>query len=272
MNQTRLFLGASAVLGLAAWVGLSLGQVPRPNAPRPATPPASLLTPAQERSANTVQDKSPFARGGLFTYRPSKTEQLFAWTLQPKLPANTIAARDYLVMVSMAATQSGEGYLASLQIVDQLIKRAGDRDRISVWLLSAGQATVALTDEFFSPKDESGAKKLKKALQKLHEAYPVGDTDLKDGLARALATFEVAENRQRILLFLGDGQSTHNVLDADGRFELARQMVEKKVAFFPVPLGMHLHAENLHGLANSTGGIVAEQLEHEARAEDVNAH
>ena len=37
---------------------------------------------------------------------------------------------------------------------------------------------------------------------------------------------------------------------------IAKQMVERKIAFFPVPLGIQLDPKMLHGLAHSTGGIV----------------
>ena len=33
-------------------------------------------------------------------------------------------------------------------------------------------------------------------------------------------------------------------------------MVERQVTFFPIPLGRHLHPDNLHGLATGSGGTV----------------
>ncbi|HEX3314777.1 MAG TPA: hypothetical protein VHR72_07805, partial [Gemmataceae bacterium] len=271
MTKARLLLSLSAVLGLAAtgWCqGPTARFTSRPAAPKPATAP-SLSTPDQERSGNAAQDKSPFAKLGVFTYRPTKADQDFVLELQPQLPASTVAGRDYLVMMSVAATQAGEGYLASTQIVNQMIKLVGPKDRLSIWTIAAGDATRPLTNEFMNPRDEKAAKLFKKAQEKLRAEYPAGDTDLKGGLLKALAAFDGAENRQRILLFLGDGLSTHNVLSNDDRFELAKLLVEKRVAFFPVPLGLRLDPENLHGLANGTGGTVLRTMVGSEKLDDV---
>ena len=271
MTKARLLLSLSALLGLAA-TGWCQGPMPRfasrPAAPKPAAAP-SLSTPDQERLGNAAQDKSPFAKLGLFTYRPSKTEQVFAFELQPQLPASTVAGRDYLVMMSVAATQAGEGYLASTQIVDQMIKLVGPKDRLSIWTIAAGDSTRALTKEFMSPRDEASAAAFKKAQEKLRAEYPAGDTDLKGGLMKALDAFDGSENRQRILLFLGDGLSTNNVLSGDDRFELMKLLVEKRVAFFPVPLGLRLDPNNLHGLANGTGGTVLRTMVGSEKLDDV---
>ena len=140
-------------------------RVPPPR-PKPATAQACRRR-DQERSGNAAQDKSPFAKPGIFTYRPTKTEQVFAGGLQPVLPASTVAGRDYLVMMSVAATQAGEGYLASTQIVDQMIKLIGPNDRLSVWTIAAGDATRPLTKEFMNPRDKTSAELFKKAQAKL---------------------------------------------------------------------------------------------------------
>jgi tetratricopeptide (TPR) repeat protein len=277
MTKSRLLVSLTALLGLAA-TGWCQGPMPRlvsrpvapaANAPKSTAP--SLSTPDQERSGNAAQDKSPFAKVGIFTYRPDKagTQQVFALELEPHLPASTVQGRDYLVMMSVAATQAGEGYLASTQIVDQMIKLIGPKDRLSIWTIAAGDSTRAITSEFMNPRDERSANLLKKAQEKLRAEYPAGDTDLKAGLLKALASFDGAENRQRILLFLGDGLSTHSVLSNDERFDLARQFVEKRVAFFPVPLGLRLDPENLHGLANGTGGMVLRTTVGSEKLDDV---
>src|SRR5207248_83270 len=86
--------------------------------------------------------------------------------------------------------------------------------------------------------------------------FPAGDCDLKNGLAKASVSFDGAESRQRILLYLGDGQSTHNPIEAADRQALIQDMVKGRIAFFPVPLGLQLNPDNLHGLATGTGGTV----------------
>src|SRR5262249_19151696 len=100
------------------------------------------------------------------------------------------------------------------------------------------------------------AKVFKAAVDKLREQYPAGDTDLKHALTRALATFDAGADRQRVVVYLGNGMSTHNPLTAADRDALGKQMADRRVTFFPVPLGRHPPPDNLHGLATATGGAV----------------
>src|SRR5439155_5389699 len=99
-------------------------------------------------------------------------------------------------------------------------------------------------------------KQIQTGLKELDKEYPAGDCDLKATLARAIETFEPSEDRQQVLLYLGDGQSNHTPVTSADRNWLAKKMVERKIGFFPVPLGRTLSPENLHGLATGTGGIV----------------
>src|SRR4051794_36083079 len=119
--------------GLMGGANPAEAQTSRSTAPRPATTDIRVITPRQERADAEAQAQSPFARAGLFTYRPAPDQQLFALNLQPQLPPDQAHGRDVLVLLSLAATQAGEGWLASLQIVDQLLQHAGPNDRLDIW-------------------------------------------------------------------------------------------------------------------------------------------
>jgi len=200
---------------------------------------------------------SKFAETALLTYKTLEGETLFALQVKPDLKAPPRRPRDYVIMVSSAATQGGEGWIASQQIAQEIIAKADDTDRIALWAFSTpdNKATFSLTRGLVSPRGD--AKNLADALQELKvKNYPSGDTDLKHALRKALSSFDGKEGRQRIVLFLGDGLSTHNPLVAADRQALCKEMVERQIAFFPVPLGVQLSPENLHGLATGTGGAV----------------
>src|SRR5262249_3448447 len=94
------------------------------------------------------------------------------------------------------------------------------------------------------------------ALKALDDQYPSGVSDLKTALHQAVDTFEKNDDRQLVVLYLGDGQSNHTPLTAADRTALCKKMVERKVAFFPIPLGRPMDPNNLHGLATGTGGLV----------------
>ncbi|MEI7685346.1 MAG: vWA domain-containing protein, partial [Planctomycetota bacterium] len=258
MTNARRLLSVGAFLGLVGVVSLTHGEPGRPvKTPQITAVPSYLSTPAQERNIDNSLDESRFSKGGVFTYRPRQEEQLFAVALKPALAASAVKGRDYLVMVSLSATQSGEGWQASTRIAESIVEMAGENDRVSLWTVGTPNVTKTLSKgEFLAPKNADDLKKLQAALEKLKTNYPAGDTDLKVGISKAAESFDGSESRQRILVFLGDGQSTHNPLSADDRFALCQELVAKKVGFFPVPLGSQVHPENLHGLATGTGGLV----------------
>src|SRR6476659_7617043 len=116
MTKAPRLVGVCTVLALLAGDRPVAGQATRPTPPRPA---ATGLSAQQRRAADDVNDKSPFASGGLFTYRPAPTRQIFALALQPQLSKSEPDGRDFVVLMSLAANQAGEGWLASMQIIEQ---------------------------------------------------------------------------------------------------------------------------------------------------------
>jgi len=267
MTKAIRLVGVCTLLGVLAGDRLTAGQPTRPMPPRPA---ATGLSPQQQRAAEEANDKSPFAQVGVFTYRPAPTRQIFALSLRPELPGSQPEGRDFLVLMSLAANQAGEGWLASMQIVEQMALRVGPQDRVSLWTIGTPEVTKPVLEMgFFSPRDAVGQKRYEKLKAALQKTFPAGDTDLKSSLTRAIDSFEDSPRRQRIILFLGDGQSTHNPMDNEDRFGLVQKMVERKIAFFPVPLGVHVDARNLHGLATGSGGLVLRTQVGEEALDDV---
>src|SRR5260370_1096077 len=72
--------------------------------------------------------------------------------------------------------------------------------------------------------------------QKRKDELRLGDTDLKEGLRRAVASFEPERSRQRVLVFIGDGMSTHSRMTETDRARVCQEMVKSEIAFFPIPL------------------------------------
>src|SRR5262249_55245442 len=83
---------------------------------------------------------------------------------------------------------------------------------------------------------------------------PLGAVDLKKCISQALASVEVMASRRRALIYLGDGKSVANPLDATDRSDLAEALIKKQMPFHAVPLGPRIDSTNLHGLISSTGG------------------
>ena len=195
--------------------------------------------------------------GSAHSYQPVKGDAYFALQVQPKLEPAPARPRDYLIMLSTAATQGGPSWAAGHQIADGIIETAKESDRISLWTVNEPKATKNLTKDFLLAKDTAEGRRLKEALKQYRDKeFPAGTTDLKHALAEAIRSFDDSRDRQRIILFLGDGLSTFNLMSEAERQAIARKMVERRIAFFPVPLGVQVNPTTLHGLASSTGGVV----------------
>jgi tetratricopeptide (TPR) repeat protein len=260
--MTKSFrLGAIAVLLAAAAIVSSshlrgqTGQAKKgsqllpPDASRPAGIQAG-------RDTEKALAQSKFDLGGVVTYQPLEGDRLFAWQFKPDLGKGTGRPRDTLIMVATTASLAGHHFFAAQQLAESLMKSGGAGDRFSLWMVSTDDAdfTRNLTKSFIDPKKEE--KQVKDAMKVLADQYPAGDCDLKKALAKAIDTFEPNDDRQLVLLYLGDGQSNAAPVSAADRTALAKKMVDRKVAFFPVPLGREMDPANLHGLATSTGGLV----------------
>src|SRR5262249_41781759 len=142
----------------------------------------------------------------------------FALQLRPKLDPGPRRPRDYLVLVSTSAGQAGAAWTASRQLAEAILKAAGLKDRVSLWCVGTPDPafTRCLTGAFLSPRAD--AKKVENAVGELTTQSPAGDTALKGALRKALGTFDADPYaRQRIVVYLGDGMSTHAPLSAADR-------------------------------------------------------
>jgi tetratricopeptide (TPR) repeat protein len=274
-TRVRRFVVVAAGLAVTALVSSSFTQgepgkgrpeAGRPEvAPRGARPGLGGLDGPEKALA-----ESKFDKGGTLTYRTLEGETYFALQLQPKLDAVPARPRDYMIVVSSSAVMAGVHWRVAGQIAEGIIKKAAPTDRVSLWVVSTPESTACLTKNLLDPKE--GAKEVKAAITELQtKIYPAGDTDLKGGLGKILASLDGQKRRQRIILFLGDGQSTHNVINPADRTALCQEMVKQNIVFFSVPLGEQMSPENLHGFATGTGGLVLRTRAQEENLDDVLA-
>lgn len=267
MTYVRRLKAVGAVLALAALVtnshvwGESAKKAPeqrRSSAPKITTEKAE--DDIAEGLANTK-----FARAAVLTYRTTGGETLFALQIKPKLDPVPERPRDYLVMVDTSASQVKAPLATARALTEALSTALNPEDRIAIWTVNTPAATRDLTRGFRSGK----SPQVSEALTALRQEIPLGDTDLKEGLKKAVARFEGDGGRQQVILFLGDGMSVHNPITANERAQLCQEMVKHAIAFYPVPLGPKLDPANLHGLASGTGGSVVRMQPGDPVAETV---
>jgi len=197
------------------------------------------------------------------TYQVRSGDTLFAWQIKPTLEAAPARPRDVLVIVDTSASQAGKPLHQARQIVSGLAGGLTADDRLNVWTLSTPAATRSLTNEFLAA-DSEGVKAAAIALTDVE--YGSGATDLKGGLAKALASMAPNRGRHQIVLFLGDGDSAFDPVSEADRVAIGSQMDANNVYFFAVPLGVKVNPSNLHGLASLTGGSVVRLQENLADA------
>ncbi len=256
MMKVRRLAAVLGGLAVTAVLSSNLWGDPTPRKDRAAT------LPGEDRRPNQPTDEAALARtkfeaGGVVTYRPEKGDLFFALQLQPRLQPVPRRPRDLVVLVSASAGQAGPAWTAARQLAKGALSAAAPGDRVALWCVSTPEPafTRCLTGGLVSPTAD--AKRVEKALAELGKQYPAGDADLKGALGRALDSLGAADPaRQRAVVYLGDGHSTHAPFSAADRALLAGRMARDGVQFFAVPLGAQPHPHNLHGLATGSGGLV----------------
>ena len=207
MKKLRRVTVVALLLAAAIVISSSLhgqsGLKPAPSRITPQNTFAPFADAAPEASA------SRFSTGGVQTYATLEGEHYFALQLAAKLEVPAPRPRDFLVMMSTAATQAGPHWIAAHQIAGGLIDNAREFDRVSLWSANEPKFTKNLSRDFLAPKDYGDKTRLTTVLKTYRDhEYPAGDTDLKSALENAIRSFDAGKDRQRILLFLGDGLST----------------------------------------------------------------
>jgi hypothetical protein len=262
MTYVRRLRAVGAILALAAVLTTSHVWGDPANKTSEKRRVGSKRTTPAKADQDFVEDlaSSKFAKGGVLTYRTTGGDVLFALQLKPKLEPAPSRPRDYLVMVDTSASQVKGPLTIATDIAAALAAQAGTQDRLAIWTVNIPEATTNLTRGFRNPQSEQ----VREALATLQKEVPLGDTDLKDGLEKAVASFSHDEERQQVIVFLGDGLSVHNPITPADRAHLSDTMIQNGITFFPVPLGPKLDPANLHGLATGTGGVVVRRSPQES--------
>jgi hypothetical protein len=254
MTYVRRLKAVGALLALAAIVtnshvwGESAHKPPEKR--RTATPNLKPEANSPDIADDLAQTK--FAQAAVLTYRTTSGETLFALQIKPQLDPVPQRPRDFLVLVDTSASQAKGPLATAVALTEALRASLQPGDRIDIATVNTPAATRDLTRGFRS----SQAPQVQDALTALQQELPLGDTDLKGGLRKAMARFEGNRDHQQVIVFLGDGMSIHNPITAGERTQLCREMVAKAIAFYAVPLGPKPDPMNLHGFATGTGGAV----------------
>ncbi len=205
-----------------------------------------------------------FAKQPVVTYVPQSGEHLFGAQLKPNLPAVSALPRDLLVLVDTSASQAGLPFGTARRLVRALTENLAAADQIDLWTVNIPEATRSLTGGFQPARSDAVAG----AVKNLETSeYASGVCDLKGAITKAIKNFDIRADRQPIVLLLGDGESAYDPITTSERYQIAQDLVNQKIAFFAVPLGLQLNPMNLHGFPSATGGMVIRMAANEKASE-----
>ena len=186
----------------------------------------------------------------LVRYTTPAGDAYFAVSLSaPNLPLRSAGSvRNYVMLVDTSASQAGQHRRQVLRVIDGFLSRLHAEDRIH--LLAVDVEQTDLTDGFVSPRSEE----FQFALRKLRQRVPLGATCLLPALEAA--SKEIAGVRPHAIVYLGDGMSTGELIDAAVLRRLTGRLRRHQIPVNGYAVGPRTDLELLGILAEQTGGLL----------------
>ena len=178
---------------------------------------------------------------------------VFALTLKPTVPAAN-GPRDVVVLVSTAASQTGDYRAKSLATLQSLLSKLEPNDRVKLMAFDLNAAP--LTHGFVAPNSPAMAT----ALSALDQRTPLGSCDLEKALDSAAKSFTGDSKSPRAIVYIGDGSSRANPLTTDQFDRVANDLLAQRAPVIAFGVGYQIQEQVLGSLASRTGGIVAPEL------------
>jgi len=191
---------------------------------------------------------------------------LFALHLKPSptRSAGTPAAdgpRDVVVLVSTAASQTGDYRAKSLATLQSVLSKLGPNDRVK--LVAFDLNATPLTQGFAAP----GSAEMAAAINALNQRTPLGSCDLEKALDTAAKGFAADSKAARAIVYIGDGSSRANVLPVEQLDRVVDDLVAQRAPVIAFGVGPRIDEQMLGVLASRTGGVVVpEQADWDASA------
>ena len=124
----------------------------------------------------------------------------FALELKPSVLA-AAGPREVVILVSTAASQTGDFRAKSLDTLKATLKRLSPQDRVK--LVAFDLDAVPLTQGFAAP----GSPEMDKAVGALELRAPLGSCDIEKALDATVKSFSGDSKTPRAANFIGDGSS-----------------------------------------------------------------
>ena len=186
----------------------------------------------------------------MHTYDKASGESYYAMSLSPNIEIPAVGAHDVLVLVDTSASQVGEYRKDAMVCLDSLLTNLGKQHRVN--LMAVDLFAVEMSDGFVSPKGEQ----IDKAIAKLNDRVALGSTDMVEILKSVAEQYAGPADRQRSVVYIGDGMSKANLLQIADYKRVVGELVSKRISVSTFAIGPQRNIQLLASLSNSTGGII----------------
>ena len=177
-------------------------------------------------------------------------ETSYALSLTADMPNKEVDAVDVVVLFDTSASQQGAYRETAIETLRSLLAGLRPSDRVQV--VAVDLNAKPLTQDFAPAQDPAIAE----ALAALGQQAPLGTTDLGGALNAAVEQFEKGDSANRAIVYIGDGISMANLLDAPTLGPIVAKLQAAHVPVSSYAVGPEIDAQLLAVLANQTGGNV----------------
>ncbi len=157
-------------------------------------------------------------------------------------------ASDVVVFLDTSASQTGRFKTSSMEMLKGFVGHLSADDRIQIFALDLD--SVPLYRGFTSPS----ADEVKLALEKLDSRVALGSTDMQAMFKSAAKAFESSTDRNKNLIYIGDGISRAGLLHSDVYLKAVQSLAKNRISVSSYAIGPERNTALLASLANNTGG------------------
>ncbi|MCA9239789.1 MAG: VWA domain-containing protein, partial [Planctomycetales bacterium] len=184
--------------------------------------------------------------GPMGVFRADGSEY-FSLSLMADLPAAQ-QGHNIVVLFDTSASQTGMYRDTALAALRGFVGSLGAEDRVQVFATDLD--TRAMNDRF-SP---ANGPDVAAALEKLAGVAPLGSTDLQKALSTAAGRLQESGAGDRVVVYIGDGVSTANLMQGHALSETVDQLRRAHASVNSYAIGPKVDAELLAAIANQSGG------------------
>ena len=181
------------------------------------------------------------------TYDAEDGQSYFALTVPP-IAASDDRPRDVVVLLDTSASQAGFYRDTAVAALERCVESLAATDRVQI--MAVDLDARAMSDAMLSPGDAA----IKTAVEKIRREPPLGSTDMELAVSSAAKLLESSKDRDRQIIYIGDGISSANLLETESFGRLASKLRSEQVAVHSFAVGPKRDLPLLAALANQTGG------------------